>query len=257
VRLTPPEVGDGCWLVKPKAAAGGRGVHVWGPDDEPPEWGHYFQEYVAGEPCSAVFYGLGDESLRVGVSRQLVGEPWLYAPPFAYCGSIGPLPLSAAGLAAWSFVGDLIARHFGLLGLFGVDAIWHDGFPFVVEVNPRYTASVEVLEHAVGHSALAWQRGIFTSHLPPPPPTRPAVGVVGKAVLFAPRTFRFPADGPWTETLRQPFDPFARPSFADIPAAGMEIPAGQPVLSFFARADTPEQCVARLRATAADLERFT
>src|SRR5947209_3362691 len=83
--------------------------------------------------------------------------------------------------------------------LLGVDAVWHDGFPFVVEVNPRYTASVEVLEYATGHSALGWQRGVFLSQLPPPPPTAPAAGVIGKAVFFAPRALRFPSDGPWME----------------------------------------------------------
>jgi predicted ATP-grasp superfamily ATP-dependent carboligase len=254
VRLTPPEPGDGCWLVKPLAGAGGRGIRVWAPSDPPPPGGHYFQEFGAGEPRSAVFHGLGDESFRVGVTWQLVGEPWLHAPPFAYCGSIGPVPTSAAGLAAWSFVGDLLVKRFGLLGLFGVDAVWHDGFPFVVEVNPRYVASVEVLEYATGHSAMDWQRGVFASQVPTPPPMRPATGVVGKAVLFAPRPFRFPADGPWMATLRQPFDPHALPAFADIPAAGSEIKEGQPVLSFFARADTPEQCQARLRATAAELD---
>ena len=46
-------------------------------------------------------------------------------------------------------------RAFGLVGLFGVDLILRDGEPWPVEVNPRYTASVEVLELALGTSA-AW-----------------------------------------------------------------------------------------------------
>ena len=44
---------------------------------------------------------------------------------------------------------------FGLAGWFGVDFILRDGIPWPVEINPRYTASVEIHELASGRSLLA------------------------------------------------------------------------------------------------------
>src|SRR5262249_21727902 len=53
--------------------------------------GKYFQEYVEGESCAALYLGHGRDAVLLGLTRQLTGEPWLHAAPFHYCGSIGPL----------------------------------------------------------------------------------------------------------------------------------------------------------------------
>jgi predicted ATP-grasp superfamily ATP-dependent carboligase len=44
-------------------------------------------------------------------------------------------------------------------------------------------------------------------------------------------------------------------TYADIPAPGEKIRAGRPVLTFFARADSPAACEAKLREVAGDLDR--
>jgi predicted ATP-grasp superfamily ATP-dependent carboligase len=46
------------------------------------------------------------------------------------------------------------------------------------------------------------------------------------------------------------------PAFADIPAAGQPIKAGRPILTFFARGDTPASCQDALRQIARDLDRW-
>jgi predicted ATP-grasp superfamily ATP-dependent carboligase len=107
-----------------------------------------------------------------------------------------------------------------------------------VEVNPRYTASVEVLEYATGLPALALHHG------------------TGKAVLFARQALRFPRRGPWAEVLRAPPPVEEMPPFADLPGADQPIEAGRPVLTLFARGDSLAECEARLRETAAELDRW-
>ena len=97
----------------------------------------------------------------LSVSRQLIGEGWLHVGPFRYCGSVGPLPVGAAERAAWERLGTTVAGFAGLRGLFGIDAMVRDGVPWPVEVNPRYTASVEVFEYATGVPALALHRRAF------------------------------------------------------------------------------------------------
>jgi predicted ATP-grasp superfamily ATP-dependent carboligase len=50
--------------------------------------------------------------------------------------------------------GRVIGSEFGLRGLFGIDFMVDDAVAWLTEVNPRYTASVEVFESALGISLL-------------------------------------------------------------------------------------------------------
>jgi predicted ATP-grasp superfamily ATP-dependent carboligase len=248
----------GRWLVKPLAGAGGRGIRFLdsGPPPERARGECYVQEYVEGTPCAAVYVGDGRRAGLLGATRQLVGEPWLHAAPFHYCGSVGPLPLTTALRQRLEQLGTVLADGCPLRGLFGVDFILRDDVPWPLEVNPRYTASVEVLEYAAGIPALALHRRIFDPAAPEPAESPPAgAGTwLGKAILFAPRALTFPEEGPWQAALDAPPPLWEAPAFADIPAAGQHIAAGRPVLTFFARAATEADCLARLRATAADLD---
>ena len=134
-----------------------------------------------------------------------------------------------------------------------------DGAMWPVEVNPRYTASVEILERALNRSLLADHVRIFTEPVAPvldasasTPATSPS-GHPGKAILYAPVDFTFPAAGPWDDDY-----PFAdlRRRFADLPHPGQAIRRGQPVLTFFADGDSPMSTEAALRKIAGDLDRL-
>ncbi|HXG12734.1 MAG TPA: ATP-grasp domain-containing protein [Gemmataceae bacterium] len=248
----------GRWLIKPCAGAGGVGIRFW--TGAVPRSRRrqtvYLQEFIEGEPCTAVYVGDGRTARLVGITRQLVGEAWLNAAPFRYCGSIGPLHVPAAAWPGFERLGAVLAAGFGLRGLFGVDCILRDGIPWPVEVNPRYPASVEVLEYALGVPALALHCQAFVADRAAPPPAAPPPGVVGKAILFARSSLVFPKDGPWMASLRRPADAGEMPEFADIPPAGQPIRAGRPILTFFARADTPAGCCDTLEQIAKDLDRW-
>ena len=136
--------------------------------------------------------------------------------------------------------------EFGLRGLFGVDCVMHGGVPYPVEINPRYTASVEVLEHATGLVAMDVHRRAFTDELGDfHPAQRAGRRVIGKAILYARQRLVMPADGPWTASFDQPATGFRE--FADISHPGELIDQGQPVMSLFAQADTAANCVVELQ----------
>src|SRR5262249_31591342 len=157
------------WLLKPLRGAGGVGIHFFtGEESARVRARSYLQEYVEGEARAALYVALEKETRLLGVTRQLVGEGWLHAASFHYCGSIGPLSLDAAERAALQRLGEVLAGRCGLRGLFGVDGVWREGAFWPVEVNPRYTASVEVLEYATGLRALAWHRRAFDGAAPVP-----------------------------------------------------------------------------------------
>jgi predicted ATP-grasp superfamily ATP-dependent carboligase len=259
IRLVPV---TGRWLIKPLAGAGGRGIAVWdGRQESLSRKKVYFQEMVEGLPCSAVYVGDNSGARLLGVTRQLIGEPWLHAGPFHYAGSVGPLSLGTAATTLFEWIGNALCRGCNLRGLFGVDCILRDGVPFPVEVNPRYTASVEILEHTTGLESLELHR--TACMLSRSPQGRAGLrlaakqggdcNIVGKAILFARDPLTFPADGPWLAALDQPVTPLR--DFADIPPAGSFIDRGRPILTLFARAASVEECLGELRRRAEILDR--
>ena len=225
----------GDWLLKPRAGAGGSGIRRY--TGETVNRGWFLQQYLRGESLAAVFVAGQDWCRLLGVTRQLVGLPEFHAGEFGYCGSIGPLEPDAAERARWDNIGAVIAAEFGLRGLFGVDAVRADGEIYPVEVNPRYTASVEALELALDAQALklhcaACQGG-------PPPMAAPARRrLIGKAILFAPQDLIFSAFAPTGFTL------------ADVPCAGAEIRQGQPLLSIVVTGTDIESISAELKQAA-------
>jgi predicted ATP-grasp superfamily ATP-dependent carboligase len=270
---SPDERVTGQWVIKPIASGGGTGIRfVTGENSgrlRDPARPAYQQEFIDGESRGGVFVADASGSTLLGVTRQLVGELWVHAPPFRYAGNIGPVVLSPAEQAAWERLGTAVSVFAGLRGLFGIDAVMRDGLPWPVEVNPRYTASVEVLEYATGMRAMALHRAVFDgchahgfawARLEAPCP-RKAVGmapeqiaIVGKAIWYAPRPLTVPADGPWdVEMCRLP-DVASLPAFADIPPAGQRIATGRPVLTMFATGTSADECRRRLQSVAGELD---
>lgn len=246
------------WLLKPRWGAGGTGVRFWTlGEDIPPNGDYYVQEYIEGQSLALLYLGDGRTARLLGATRQLVGEPWLHAAPFQYCGSIGPLDPSIVERPSLDELGRLLASECGLQGLFGVDGILRDGLFYPVEINPRYTASVEVLEYATGLSMLQSHAHVFTHvRLPPITPITPIRHIIGKAILFARADLHFPSHGPWMKEFDSPKSVHEMPAFADIPSAGERIESGKPILTFFTAADSPSSCEDGLRQIAADLDRW-
>ena len=204
------------WLVKPRSGAGGMGIrrHEGGPVKD----GYFLQQYLPGESYSAVYVAGAGSRRLLGVTRQLVGMQEFHADEFSYCGSIGPLELDDADRERWGNIGAAVAAGFELRGLFGVDAIRHDGEIYPVEVNPRYTASVEPLELALGIQALALHCNACQGG-PLEIEARAPQQLIGKAILFAPENLVF------REFVPEGF------SMADVPAPGAETRQGRPLLT--------------------------
>jgi predicted ATP-grasp superfamily ATP-dependent carboligase len=252
---------SGRWLRKPLRSAGGAGIQHWSLEKptRPSDHSCYYQEFLEGPSCAALFVGSQGQAQLLGVTRQLVGERWLGAKSFCYCGTIGPLDLPDSLQLVLQKIGTVLAAHFDLQGMFGVDCVLVEGVPYPVEVNPRYPASAEVLELAAGSSLLALHCAAFTQLVPgaaPMPQREPADPMVAKAILFAQTNVLFPSDGPWRDYLQHaPVDLWQPPPLADIPSAGTRIEAGHPVLTVFATGRSEEQCRTGLACRIQSIER--
>ena len=77
-----------------RRAGVGAGSEEQGATEEASRRQACFQKRIDGMPCAAVFVAAEGERQLLGVTRQLIGEPWLGAHGFQYAGSIGPWPVS-------------------------------------------------------------------------------------------------------------------------------------------------------------------
>lgn len=244
---------DGSWIVKPRRSAGGHGIEPWrgptaGRDQEHVVW----QRRVAGRPLAAAFLFAAGRPRLVGASRQLLGRRWCHAQPFHYCGSIDldPATLAPAVREQLDRLGDLLGARFGLVGLVGVDVVVdREARLHVIEVNPRPTASMELVERATGLSLVTAQLAAC-GLASPPAEARPRTGAWSKAILFAGHDTAI--DAPALAALRAVAGPAhaGRALLADIPHPPQVIPAGRPIATLFAHRPTPRASLAALRRLA-------
>lgn len=226
----------GRWLVKPVAGGGGQGVRAWRGRRLRPR--QMLQEHVTGVPASAVFVANRRQSVLLGWSRQL------HAPTaYRYGGNVLPLEASAATLDELRRLAQALTEEFGLVGLNGMDFVLRGRRPVVIEVNPRYSASMELVERATGTVMLALHMAAFDGRLPEPEaaeaalhPAGPA-GVHGKAIVYARESV----------SLRDPPGWIAR-GVRDVPHAGEVVRKGRPICTVFASGSSLADCLTRLRA---------
>jgi len=253
---------SGRWLVKPCKSSGGSGITFFLAREDKRlstrRKRFFIQEYITGVSCAAAYLGDGQRARLLGVTRQLIAESWLNARRFHYCGSVGPLPLSDNLRQTLERLGDTVVAASRMKGLFGIDFILQEDIPWLVEINPRYTASMEVIEFGLNLPIMALHRRIFDSSAPTQtmPDNSFEPKWIGKAILFARDSVRFPGDGPWLATLRNPSPITMLPAFGDIPAPGQTIAKDCPILTVFAKADSFNICLDALQQKTRDLDHW-
>jgi predicted ATP-grasp superfamily ATP-dependent carboligase len=260
IRVNPTRTGR--WLLKPVLSGGGGRVRVWQPGRRVPR-GFYLQEFVEGTPGSIVFVAARGRAVPIGISRQLAGEPAFGATGFKYCGSI----LAPAGdkqfarnradsglVRAASALARTIAEEFELVGVNGLDFVARDGVPYAIEVNPRWTASMELVERAYGFSVFGAHAAACVNGVLPASrdfklgAARRRVQAFGKAIVFARH------DVVWLGKSGGQTPPW----ILDVPHPRETIAAGRPICTVFATGRDALEChaalVDRARRVYADLE---
>jgi predicted ATP-grasp superfamily ATP-dependent carboligase len=128
----------------------------------------------------------------------------------------------------------VVTSEFGLVGLNGIDFIARNGVPYPLEVNPRYSASMELVERGRGLSMFEVHARACAGQLPPE--LDPYSAVEGKAIVFAQRDVRLGNTEGWSQNH----------SFADVPEPGTLFAAGSPMCTVFARGADSATCLRRL-----------
>jgi predicted ATP-grasp superfamily ATP-dependent carboligase len=222
----PRNPAAGAWLRKPRAGGGGRGVRRWaGGRLRPTE---IVQRRATGLSCSAVAVGDGRDATMLGVTEQLHRSRYLWT------GNVSPprLPASEYSEVSGGFeaVCRAVAARFGIRGAFGVDAIWDGRELWVLEVNPRPPASLELFAHGAFDAHVRGARGVGL-----PAPVAPDAGRCAKVklVLFADRDLRAPDPAWWPPGLVR-----------DIPHRGVPIARGAPLCTLVSATAEPGELAA-------------
>jgi uncharacterized protein len=238
----------GRWLKKRLRSGGGHGIAPW--DGTALDEAHLLQAEVEGCAASVAFVADGKEGRIFGLTEQLLGLSALGGSGYAWCGNV--LPLEVPGADAASVRAQLehmvsrLTRRFGLVGVNGLDVVIGrdpEGVarPYLIEVNPRFSGSMELAEGASGVSVFALHVEGSAGRMPREPAVDAAPGgCLGKGIVYARRPIVAPDTEAWlTRGVR------------DVPWPGQRVAPGHPVCTVVAGGRDREACLAGLFSAAA------
>ena len=218
-RLAPPEDAEG-WLSKRIGGSGGTHVLPAAGAERSPR--RYYQRRLDGTPFSVLALATGSAARVIGISQQWsVGAP---PRPYRYGGAVGPVHPAPAVAAAMQDAAERLCIHLGLVGLVAFDFLLADATAYLLEVNPRPGATLDVFDDAEGT--------LFKAHVAActggNPPLPSLGGARAAAILYADRGPLVAKSLVWPQWT------------ADRPHPGTRIPRYRPVATVFASAPTPQ-----------------
>ncbi len=226
-------------MVKPRRGAGGWRNAVAKTAEELRRWEEAWpdvpyvaQHLVDGVPSSVSCVADGRRARAIAVNRQILRGEGESAHGFA--GSVTPFshPLAGEMVAC----AERIAAASGCVGSVGIDFMAGER-PWAIEINPRFQATLDTVEMAIGESVFAMHMDACRGVIPAARPAARQVAV--RRILFSERDMRLDAD---LSALA--------PRIADIPWPGTEFEEGHAIVSVFG-------CGKTEAAAYADLERNT
>lgn len=226
------------WMLKPRVSGGGHGVRRWSPGEAVTR-GHYLQEFIDGTSGSVVFVASGGRGVVLGITRQLVGDAAFGSTGFRYCGNIlrAQVDLIPDAVA----LVDAVAADFSLTGVGSIDVVANEHGLQPVEVNPRWSASMELIERARDVSMFALHVDACTRGALPSFEGASLSATHGKAIVFAREDVVTGDTRSW----------LADPDVRDVPHPDERIAAGQPICTVLAGGSSEDDCYAKLVERAA------
>lgn len=255
------------WLLKPLNRGGGHGIAELSRKKEdvynllsslyqPVQF--IVQEYIAGIPGSVTFLADGRKAVTLGTSRQLIREDILR--PFIYEGNIVPLdihkfmnPLDFEKQI--TIICEQLTKDFRVIGINTVDFIINEEGIWILELNPRWSASVELIEKSLEKRLFAYHlaacEGVaFTQIIQQYKTLTNKLYFWGKRIVYAPAPSVIE-----NRTMRQ-LQSLYDQGIRDIPSTGTIIAKGQPLCTVLAEGVTDQECNMRLKTKTDWVQQF-
>ena len=226
VSFVRPEQKEG-WLLKPMRGQGGIGICRFRLD-------HYYksevywQKYQAGVPHSVLFLADGKHGQIVGFNRQ-----WTTAlngtDEFIFSGIINSTELSLEQKNQISVWLDKLVSELSLKGLNSLDFIQHEQTSYVLEINPRPPASMQLYDADLLVRHIKACNGELLEY------EMLQDGFTAYQIVYAQQNTQIPDGFAWPEQV------------VDIPMANSIIATGQPICSMITYGKEPQQVLEQLQ----------
>lgn len=239
------------WLVKDVASSGGQAVSTASASIRLSS-SQFYQRQLEGICFSATYYSDNDDHSQrptlLGFALQLSGLRALNCDGFQFCGNVGPLALSSDLQQQVLLAAEALTQNFPIHGVWGIDFILKDSKPWVIEVNPRVTASHELYERHQGGSSISHvQLQVKTiegsAQKPDHAPTS-SVNPVARMVVYASESITVSAatERNLKQFLRTGADTRQKFWVADLPVNGSRVVKGTPLCSAYLQLSHTDIC---------------
>ncbi|MEW8049659.1 MAG: ATP-grasp domain-containing protein [Candidatus Thiodiazotropha endolucinida] len=215
------------WLIKRAASCGGQGVAYFSAEHAAADSTCYYQKFIPGQVMSVLFIADGKRHHSIGYN--MLGITGSTTPaPFLYSGAIGQVSLQDVVRSQIELAVDKLVSDLGLRGINSLDFIRNDAGVFVIDLNPRPTATLDLYEHLIPDGWIKHHIEACRGELPVVPIVGSTV-MHGHQIIYAPRDIEIPVEMSWPQWVK------------DRPSAGTRIIEGQPLCSLYAEgADAAE-----------------
>ena len=208
------------WLAKRRGGSGGSHIATTIDSDADPAR-VYFQRTVPGMPVSALFAADGERAMVLGFSTQWASPtPTL---PFRWGGAVRPADLTARMSDLLTDAVAHLVQAIPLVGLNSADFLVDGDEFWLLEINPRPGATIDIFEPAEG-SLFALHIAACEEEMPAAPP--PLHGACAAATVYADRDIASLPAWQWPDWI------------ADRSPRGTTFKAGDPLCTVKAAAAT-------------------
>ncbi len=215
ISLFEPSSGNG-WLAKRQGGAGG--AHITYADSSADRRGRfYYQRKVSGTPISACFLADGKRAHVLGFSAQWSSPT--PRQPYRYGGAVRPAALTSDAADKLTDAVQRIVGAGALVGLNSADFLVHRERFWLLEINPRPGATLDIFE--TGETSL-FARHVAACSGKLAPAYGCAANAKAASIVYAERDIACLSVLDWPDWA------------ADLPTAGSRIQAGEPVCTVYA-----------------------
>lgn len=219
VRLESPK-DTSSWLSKKLGASGG--AHIKPANQA--NYGDYFQRKLTGTPISMLFVADGKSARTIGINQQFVAP--MDNIPYRFAGGVSSVTLPYNILVDFEQAAQHLTTTLNLRGINSLDAILDGETLWILELNPRLSATFHLYEN------------LFSLHMQ---------GCAGSVAAFLPLCKSSRAQFIlYADDAIEVLSDFVWPDWVtDIPvvaskASSVKITQNEPVCTVFAEAETAE-----------------
>lgn len=214
------------WIQKEIGGSGGGHIQQFFDTEDAQKDNVYYQQFQAGKSISCLFM-VSDTAVQViGFSEQWLAEQSVA--PFSYGGAVSHANISEQAKMRLKECVVKLSKAIGLIGLNSCDVICDGDTVYVLEINPRLSATIDLYaskqcnlmamhvaacQHDVDTNLMQLNKQYKTSH--------------AHQVIYAKHEMSVENDAHWP------------PWVCDIPTAGSRFMAGSPICTVLAEAETP------------------